>query len=148
MKLDKKAAETIKETFKDAISVLEKEYSGSSLTDIFITIDRESGEIAFFDDEENKIASEIIENWVDVGEMNDNDLSSQLRNITEELDDENAFSGLDIFTPFSVNYADENLSVIEELLTINDDSVITLNNDMLSQFGKEFDEFIDKILKE
>lgn len=148
MKLDKKAAETIKETFKDAISVLEKEYSGSSLTDIFITIDRESGEIAFFDDEENKIASEIIENWVDVDEMNDNDLSSQLRNITEELDDENAFSGLDIFTPFSVNYADENLSVIEELLTINDDSVITLNNDMLSQFGKEFDEFIDKILKE
>lgn len=139
----------IKNTFLEAIDILSKDYSGSSLTDIFITVDKESGEVAFYDDEENKVAEIVVFDWVNkVGELRDETVISVLKKATEELDNENKFSALDIYKPFSVNYADENLVVIEELLLINEDSIIQIDNDLIDRLDKEFDEFLDKLLKE
>ncbi|GAB6121054.1 hypothetical protein [Dysgonomonas termitidis] len=139
----------IKDTFKEAIDSLAKDYKGSSLTDIFITVDKESGEVAFYDDEENKVAEIVIFNWVDkVDDLPDEKVISVLRKVTEQLDEENMFSSLDLFKPFSVNYADENFVVIEELLLISEDDVVKIDNDLMEKFDREFDEFLDKLLKE
>ncbi|MBD8389415.1 hypothetical protein [Dysgonomonas sp. BGC7] len=139
----------IKDTFLQAIDTLAKDYKGSSLTDIFITVDKESGEVAFYDDEENKISEVVIFNWIDkVDELNDEDIISSLRSITEELDNEDKFSSLDIYKPFSVNYSDDSFIVIEELLLINEDSIMKIDNDLMEKFDREFDEFLDRLLKE
>lgn len=139
----------VKETFEEAIDILSKEYQGSSLTDVFITVDKESGEVAFYDDEENKVAEIVIFNWVNkVGSLKDSEVISVLRNATEQLDKEDKFLSLDMYKPFSVNYADENMLVIEELLLINEESVVELSNDLLDKLDKEFDDFLDKLLKE
>ena len=58
------------------------------------------------------------------------------------------FSSLDLYKPFSVNYADDNLEVIEELLLINEDSTIKLDNDLMEKFDREFDDFLNKLLNE
>lgn len=139
----------IKDTFLQAIDILANNYQGSSLTDIFITVDKESGEVAFYDDEENKISEIVIFNWVDkVDELSDEKIISVLRDVTEKLEDEEKFTSLELYKPFSVNYADENFSVIEELLLINDDSIVKLDDDLMEKFDREFDEFLDKLLKE
>lgn len=139
----------IKNTFQDAIKILSEEYKGSSLTDIFITVDKESGEVAFFDDEENKVAEIVVFNWVNkVDELKDDTVISILKEVTDTLDNEEAFNSLDLFKPFSVNYADDNLEVIEELLLINDESTVKFDNDLMEKFDREFDEFLDKLLKE
>lgn len=139
----------VKETFEEAIDILSKEYQGSSLTDVFITVDKESGEVAFYDDEENKIAEIVVFNWVNkVDSLKDKEVISVLRNATEQLDKEDKFSSLDMYKPFSVNYADENMAVIEELLLINEESIVELSNDLLDKLDKEFDDFLDKLLKE
>ena len=139
----------IKDTFLTAIDALEKGYKGSSLTDIFITVDKESGEVAFYDDEENKVAEIVVFDWVNkFDDLSDETVISILRDVTEHLDDDDKFSSLDLFKPFSVNYADDNFNVIEELLLINDDSSIKMDNDLLEKFDKQFDEFLDRLLKE
>ncbi len=139
----------IKDTFKQAIDSLAKDYQGSSLTDIFITVDKESGEVAFYDDEENKIAEIVIFNWVDkVDELSDKKVISVLREVTEQLDNEDVFSSLDLFKPFSVNYADDNLIVKEELLLISEDSIVKIDNDLMEKFDREFDEFLERLLKD
>lgn len=139
----------IKDTFKQAIVSLAKDYQGSSLTDIFITVDKESGEVAFYDDEENKIAEIVIFNWVDkVDELSDKKVISVLREVTEQLDNEDVFSSLDLFKPFSVNYADDNLIVKEELLLISEDSIVKIDNDLMEKFDREFDEFLERLLKD
>lgn len=139
----------IKDTFKQAIDSLAKDYQGSSLTDIFITVDKESGEVAFYDDEENKIAEIVIFNWVDkVDELSDKKVISVLREVTEQLDKEDVFSSLDLFKPFSVNYADDNLIVKEELLLISEDSIVKIDNDLMEKFDREFDEFLERLLKD
>lgn len=139
----------IKETFIQAIDTLAKDYQGSSLTDIFITVDKESGEVAFFDDEENKIAEIVVFDWVDkVDNLSDEKIISVLRRVTEDLDNNNMFDSLDLYKPFSVNYADENIVVTEELLLINEDSIVQINDDFMEKLDREFDEFLDKLLKE
>ena len=139
----------IKDTFKQAIDSLAKDYQGSSLTDIFITVDKESGEVAFYDDEENKIAEIVIFNWVDkVDELSDKKVISVLREVTEQLDNEDVFSSVDLFKQFSVNYADDNLIVKEELLLISEDSIVKIDNDLMEKFDREFDEFLERLLKD
>lgn len=145
----KSPSSLIRSTFVEAIDTLSKDYQGSSLTDVFITVDKESGEVAFYDDEENKVAEIVIFDWVDkVEELSDDKVISILREVTEELDKEEMFSSLDLYKPFSVNYADDNLEVIEELLLINEDSTIKLDNDLMEKFDREFDDFLNKLLNE
>ncbi|GEM_PF-1189002 len=146
---NRNSATLIKDTFKEAIDNLAKDYKGSSLTDIFITVDTESGEVAFYDDEENKIAEIVIFDWVNkVAELNDETIASVLRKVTEELDEEDIFSSLDLFKPFSVNYADDSFVVKEELLLISEDSIVKIDNDLMEKFDREFDQFLEKLLKE
>ena len=145
----KSPSSLIRSTFVEAIDTLSKDYQGSSLTYVFITVDKESGEVAFYDDEENKVAEIVIFDWVDkVEELSDDKVISILREVTEDLDKEEMFSSLDLYKPFSVNYADDNLEVIEELLLINEDSTIKLDNDLMEKFDREFDDFLNKLLNE
>ncbi len=145
----KNPASLIKATFQQAIDTLATDYKGSSLTDIFIVVDKESGEVAFYDDEENKVGEIVVFDWVNkVDDLDDEEVISILRDVTTELDGDDQFSSLDLFKPFSVNYSDDSFSVIEELLLINDDSIVKIDNDLMEKFDREFDEFLDKLLKE
>lgn len=139
----------IKATFQQAIDALATDYKGSSLTDIFVVVDKESGEVAFYDDEENKISEIVVFDWVNkVDELDDEEVISVLRTVTTQLNDEDMFSSLDLYKPFSVNYSDDSFSVIEELLLINEDSIEKIDNDLMEKFDREFDAFLDKLLKE
>lgn len=145
----KNPASLIKATFQQAIDTLATDYKGSSLTDIFIVVDKESGEVAFYDDEENKVGEIVVFDWVNkVDDLDDEEVILILRDVTTELDGDDMFSSLDLFKPFSVNYSDDSFSVIEELLLINDDSIVKIDNDLMEKFDREFDEFLDKLLKE
>lgn len=145
------AKRLISKTFLEAIENLDKNYTGSSLTDIFITVDKELGELAFFDDEENRIAEIVIFDWVERStDLSDKEIIEELRSIANELNEAGEFASLDIYKPFSVNYSDDNFDVIEELIVLNDESTVELDmdNSLMEKFDREFDEFLEKLLKE
>lgn len=142
----RKVYKEISKALTEAINSLNEGYAGSSLTDMFLVVDKDSGTLSVFDDEENLLSQIIIETWA--SEDNDQLIAHQLREVVEQFDMDNKFDTLDIFKPFSINIADENLVVQEELLVIEDDSVIRIENDFLSRIDKEFDDFLDKLLKE
>lgn len=148
MEANNKIISLLKDSFSDAIAVLANDYQASSFNDIFITVDKESGEVSFYDDEENCIETIVIDRWINQPELQDEKIASVLRAVVEELDDNDGFASLDIYKPFSISYADENMEVIEELLLIEDDASIHTDNDLLERFDKEFDDFLDKLLKE
>lgn len=132
-------------TISDAIDYLEKSYKGSSLTDIYFIVDIDSCELAIYDDEQNSISQTIIRSWAD---LNESQIKSELRNIVERLDFDNKFEKLDVYKPFSVNFADEDFVVLDELLLIEDDSVIRLEDDFLKRMDQDFDDFLTKLMKE
>lgn len=73
-----------------------------------------------------------------------------MKSVVTELNKENAFALLDVYKPFSVNYADDNFDVIEEILLLNDDSTVELDmdNNLMEKFDREFDEFLERLLKD
>lgn len=142
----RKVYKEISKVLTEAINGLNEGYTGSSLTDIFLVVDKDSGSLSVFDDEENLLSQVIVEAWV--SEDDDQLIARQLREVVEQFDMDNKFDSLDVFKPFSINIADENLVVLEELLVIEDDSIIRIENDFLSRIDKEFDDFLDKLLKE
>lgn len=142
----RKVYKEISKVLTDAINGLNEKYTGSSLTDLFLVVDKDSGSLSIFDDEENILSQMIIEEWA--SQDNDEVISHQLRDVVQQFDANNRFDNLDIYKPFSINIADENLVVIEELLVIEDDSIIRVEHDFLDRIDKEFDDFLDKLMKD
>ena len=144
----------IKEVFLSAIEALKDGYQGNSLTDLFVQMDCDSGEILIFDDEGNKISDAIISVWEERGNseltyeeaMNRN--VKTLKHVVSDLNRDNAFSDLDIFKPFSISLTDDDSVVLEELLIIEDDSVVFLEDDFLEKLEKDFDDFVNNLLKD
>lgn len=137
----------IRDLLQKAVDHLSSNYSGSSLTDVFILIDEACGELSVYDDEENNIVKGIISDWEN-NAGNDIDYARQLRSIVDKMDKDGNFQKLEVYTPFSINLADEDFVVIEELLLIDDDSVIHLENDFMKRMDQEFDDFLDKLMKD
>lgn len=140
------AQQEIRNLFLEAVNFLSSYYQGSSLTDIFVLVDEESGELSIFDDENNSIVKRAIKEW----ENPEQEINyvKELKAVVQQMDEEDLFKSLEIYTPFSINFADEDFIVIEELLLIEDDSIVRLEDEFLKRMDKEFDEFLDNLLKE
>lgn len=136
----------ISKALTEAIDMLKNDYKGSSLTDIFFVVDKDSAELSIYDDEENLLSQRIIDAWINI--KDDSIIPRQLKEVVEQFDSENKFDELETYKPFSINLADENFIVQKELLTIEDDSIIKLDNNFMERIDKEFDDFLDKLLKE
>lgn len=137
---------------KEAVDKLSADYKGSSLTDIFIIVDAENDELAVYDDEENCIKKQLVASWVGLPpaeeDLRQSVYARDLQHVITEMNEEKLFDSLNIFTPFSINLSDENFIVLEELLLIEDDSVLRLENDLIDRLGKEFDDFLEKLLND
>ncbi len=148
MEVSNKIVSLIKGTFSEVVNALANNYQGTLFDDILITVDKESGEVSFYDDEENCINSIVIHKWISQPDLPDEKIAGVLRTVVGEMDNNDEFSPLDIYKPFSISYVDENMDIIEEILVIDDDTDIQSDNDLLKKFDKEFDEFLDKLLNE
>lgn len=144
----------IKEVFFGAIETLKDGYQGNSLTDLFVQMDCDSGEIVIFDDESNKVTSAFISAWEERGNSDLSNDEAMTRNLkalkhaVSDLNKEDAFAELDVFKPFSVSLTDEDSTIIEELLIIEDDSIVFLEDDFLEKLEKDFDDFVANLLKD
>lgn len=144
----------IKEVFLNAIETLKDGYQGNSLTDLFVQMDCDNGEILIFDDEGNKISDTIVSVWEERGnselayeEVMNRNLKA-LKYVVSDLNRDNAFGVLDTFKPFSISLTDDESVVIEELLVIDDESVVLLEDDFLEKLEKDFDDFVNNLLKD
>ncbi len=141
-----KAYNEIAKALTEAIDSLKEDYAGSSLTDIYLVVDKDSGELSIYDDEENLLSQIIIEAWAELDD--EAEIEEALGQVVTQFDDEDRFGALELYKPFSISVADENFVVKKELLVIEDDSIVRLENDFMERIDKEFDDFLDKLLKE
>lgn len=142
---NKNISTDVYDTISEAIDYLQESYKGNSLTDIYFVVDYSSGELAIYDDEQNIVSQKIISSWSGLEEQQ---IVRELRCAVENLDEENKFDKLDVFKPFSINLSDEDFVIIEELLLIDDDSIVRLEDDFMKRMDQEFDDFLDRLMKE
>lgn len=141
-----KVLSEISQCITEGIKSLTDNYKGSSLTDIYLVVDADNAELYIYDDEENLLSQKNIDLWDTIED--ESHIVQQLKNAVQNCDENHLFDSLDVYKPFSVNYADENFLVKEELLLIEDDSIIRIESNFMNKIDKEFDDFLQKLLKE
>lgn len=140
----------IETTFNSAINKIVNNEAGNCYGDLFVQIDLETGELQIFDEEENLIEKTIIFDWVNKatedGTVNE-EIISTLRSSLASLVADNSFDNPCFTKPFSVSLTDEEFTVIEELLFLDDDHT-RVDDPLLKDLDEDLDNFLEHLLSD
>lgn len=147
MKLSQSALSLLEETLKKAIGKYTCTCEQTIVTDIHLQPNQNSGELSIFDDEDEELATTVIEEWMtyegdDFYENVERILSTLLCNMKNA----GTFDNLAILKPFSFVLVDDEKETIAELLLIDDDTLL-LNEGLLKGLDEELDCFLKELLE-
>ena len=138
----------IEKAFVEAIDKLTKEESASLVSDFYVQVGAETGELQIYDDEEQLINKVVIFDWVNSPEEENafnKKVAAAIKAVLTILSTKNAFDSARLVKPFSISLTDEDFVVIEELLFIDDDMLL-LDDPLLKDLDADLDNFLAKLL--
>lgn len=143
-----KVQSLIENAFTSAIEKLTNDESGNYISDLYVQVDAESGELQIYDDEEKMIDKVVIFDWVNSNEREDTfnkQVAAPIKAVLTILSTKNAFDAPRFMKPLSVSLTDEDFVVIEELLFIDDD-MLRLDDPLLKDLDADLDDFLANLL--
>ena len=145
-----KVQSVIESVFQTTISQLAASQSGNLISDLFVQVDQQSGEVQIYDDSENLLDKVVIFDWIN---KNENEvafikrITTTLKAVLFPLSAKGVFETKAITIPFSISLTDENFDVIEELLFI-DEEVSRLDDPLLKNLDEDLDIFLARLLSD
>ncbi len=138
----------VKEVIRLALTKISGSEEDLSVTDIHIQPSQETGCIKIYDDEDNLLASDTIEEWKEYEEEDFNaGVAKVLKEEIEALKKDGLIDSLKILKPYYFVLIDENKETIADIYLVDDDTLI-LNDELLKGLDKELDDFLEQLLKE
>ncbi|MDR1881713.1 MAG: hypothetical protein LBR26_02890 [Prevotella sp.] len=143
-----KVQSIIENTFASVIKELTASESGSLVSDLYVQADAESGELQIFGEQENLLHKIVVFDWVNSEEATFyKRISPALKAALTSLTAKNQFHHTCFLRPFSVSLVDDNFTVTEELLFIDDDT-FRLDDPLLKDLDSELDDFLKDLLSD
>ncbi len=136
--------------FQSAIQKMTTNDSRNYISDIYVQVDPENGEVQIYDEEENLVDKTIIFDWVNNTESEEvfnRRVTDVLKSVMKALVAKKAFDNSQFIRPLSVSLTDESFVVIEELLFL-DDEMFRLDDPLLKDLDADLDIFLDKLLSD
>ena len=115
------------------------------VTDFFIKVNGENGDITIMDDDDKELARVHIIEWE--GVHDEEIFEKELRTLLGKMQENGKFDSLNIVKPYSFVLADDEGVDIVDLLIVDDDTLI-LSEGLLEGFDEEMNEFLKKLLEE
>ena len=143
-----KVQTVIEAAFQTAIDRLAADTAGNLLSDLYVQVDQETGELQIYDEEEHLIEKTIIYDWVNSQEAEEQFVKRVvgiLKNVLATFATKNGFDAPRFLKPFSVSLTDEDFVVVEELIFLDDD-LLRLDDPLLQNLDKDLDDFLAKLL--
>lgn len=145
-----KVQSVIETSFTNGLGKLAADHSGNLISDLYIQVDQESGEVELYDDEEHLIEKVIIFDWVKSEEQEDAfyaKIIPILKAVLTGMATKNLFMDSRLLKPLSVSLTDEDFVVIEELIFLDDDT-LRIDDPLLKDLDKDLDDFLDELLSD
>ena len=143
-----KVQTVIEAAFQTAIDRLAADTAGNLLSDLYVQVDQETGELQIYDEEEHLIEKTIIYDWVNSQEAEEQFVKRVvgiLKNVLATFATKNSFDAPRFLKPLSVSLTDEDFVVVEELMFLDDD-LLRLDDPLLQNLDKDLDDFLAKLL--
>ena len=134
--------------FRTPIEKAESASSPLAINDLFVQIDPATGEVELFNDKDEELHQVVIYDWIQKGRTEIlAEMMQELRSVVKRLQAENFFDK-DVFVrPFSLALTEEDFTVIEELLFI-DDELIKLDSSLLENLDEDLNNFLADLLSD
>lgn len=145
-----KVQTVIESAFDSAISKLLSNPTGNLISDLYIQVDQESGELQLFDDEENLLDKTVIFDWINNTEEEKiflRRIQPIIKGALSSLVAKEIFNHTCFLKPLSISLTDEDFVVIEEILFLDDDT-LRLDDPLLKDLDEDLDVFLAKLLSD
>lgn len=145
-----KIQSVIESAFTSALDKLSKSKVVATISDLYVQLDCETGDLLIYDDSETQIEKTIIFDWIGKKQPENTFIkqaSAIIKAALANLTSKEAFEQTFILKPFSVNLTDDEFTVIEELLFI-DDELLRLDDPLLKDLDADLDDFLNKLLSD
>ena len=145
-----KVQAVIETTFNSAINKLAANEAGNCYSDLYVQVDAESGELLIYDEEDVLVEKTIIFDLVNTSCDDDQftqQVAATLKAVLAVLVTKKVFDNPCFLKPFSVSLTDEDFSVIEELLFLDDEN-LRLDDPLLKDLDADLDDFLAKLLSD
>ena len=147
MKLNKTLYASIAPVIQDAL----KKYASSEnkgVTDIYLQPNLQSGELSVFDDDDELLASAVIQEWENANpEEFQSGCELSLKKVLNQLSSEGAFASLPIMKPYSFVMVDADKETLAELLIVDEEETLFLNGELLQGLDDELNAFLKDLLE-
>lgn len=144
-----KVQSILENTFNSAFEMLSGEAT-NVVSDIYIQVDRESGEVQIYDDSENLLGKTIIFDWIksrDEDAVFTKKVVATLKAVMAILQTKGAFDNPQLLKPLSISLTDDSFHVTEEIFFLDDD-FFRLDDPLLHDLDAELNIFIDNLLSD
>ena len=148
MKISEQSHAAIASCLKEAVERYAVQEGNANITDIHIQTSQDSGELVVFNDDDEELASTIVDEWVDCNSDDyDREVEALLRAELAALKDEGAFDNLCLLKPYSFVLVDEDKETVCDLYLVDDEKVI-VDGELLKGLDEDLDAFLKKLLEE
>lgn len=141
---------TLDFAFRKALDKLRVRESSAAIVDLYVLPNPESGDITIMDDEDNTLVKVPVPAWEEQGEDLETEAALKscetlLISLVKQLHEEGQFETLNIIKPFSVLMVDEDMEVLAELMTIDEEQLL-LSDDFFKHMDEELDGFFKELM--
>ena len=119
------------------------------LTDISLRVYPHSGEIRFFDDEDNELMRIVIPEWIKGSR--DEDFYKKVTPVLQEAISgvrQDVIDNMSLLRPYSFVMQDEDGETLTDLYLVDDEETVILSGNLLEGLDEDLDAFMDKLMKE
>lgn len=137
----------INEVLNDLVTKYPPQAEEMVLTDISIQVRQDCGELTLFNDDDEEIASVVVDDWIDSKDEDfQEDVEGILRSCLEKRKQE--MDNLSLLRPYSFVLVDENKETISDLYLVDDNTLIFDSDTLMKGLEEDLDNFIDRLMKE
>lgn len=116
------------------------------LTDIYLQVKPDSGELLAFNDDDDELVRCVVEQWIGyTGEDFYDEVTPVLRQCIRQMKEQ--IEALPILKPYSFVLTDEERETVGELYLVDDDRLI-LDGTLLKGLDEELNAFLNNLLNE
>ncbi|MDR2918913.1 MAG: hypothetical protein LBV72_06065 [Tannerella sp.] len=146
-----KIKSVLRSLFQVSIDKLVREDPSSAISNLYVQLDAEAGEVLLYDERERLLHKKVIFDWIGAGRKDHNFISkalSILRSVIEMLVAEGVFNHPLFIRPFSIRLADEEFKGLADVYTMVDDDPSSDDDLLMKDLDEELDVFLKKLLSD
>ena len=143
MKANEQTIQTVERFIKKVAQKYPESEEATTLTDIHIRVNSETGDVMGFDDDDNEITRCVVEEWIENKDdaFYDNVTTILRKELTKHKD---TIEQLSILKPYSFVLEDDDRENIAELYVVDDDTII-IGGELMEGLDQDLDDFFNRL---